>query len=344
MRAKFYTTKGQLITCYKKSSIWAGVKAAIEKMLNEVFWVVGKGNKIHVWRDYWIADKPLCEVVNNYRRFNIHTVNQLLVRWVICDELTNELISANINIHSVLTDSNKEDHCIWKLDIIGVSSAARAKLDFKLVRVSWYQSDLVESDLVAMAEGPNATDPAQVLAQQVGGPSINPRPLNTRTRLDQLEDKMLALSGIIDQVTTLEERLDGFSDDQAHMGERLVTVPPFPGEIKIACDGSSLGNPGIGGCGAVFRNNACEVLGVLTMNLSHTKAYNAECTAVVEALIKAYLLSHRRAWIVSDSSAAVKAFNNDQVPWRLRQLWDGIKSTFISLKSDLCMERAELQC
>ncbi|KAF6171358.1 hypothetical protein GIB67_009499 [Kingdonia uniflora] len=85
-------------------------------------------------------------------------------------------------------------------------------------------SDLVESDLVAMAEGPNAIDPAQVLAQQVGGPSVNPRPLNTRTRLDQLEDKMQALSGIIDQVTTLEERLDGFSDDQAHVGERLVTL------------------------------------------------------------------------------------------------------------------------
>ncbi|KAF6134904.1 hypothetical protein GIB67_002305, partial [Kingdonia uniflora] len=102
---------------------------------------------------------------------------------------------------------------------LSVSSAARAKLDFKLVRVSWYQSDLV-----AMAEGPNATDPAQVLAQQVGGPSVNPRPLNTRTRLDQLEDKMQALSGIIDQVTTLEERLDGFSDDQAHVGKRLVTL------------------------------------------------------------------------------------------------------------------------
>ncbi|KAF6135606.1 hypothetical protein GIB67_015459 [Kingdonia uniflora] len=107
---------------------------------------------------------------------------------------------------------------------MGVSSAARAKLDFKLVRVSWYQSDLVESDLVAMAEGLNATDPAQVLAQQVGGPSVNPRPLNTRTRLDQLEDRMQDLSGIIDQVTTLEERLDGFSDDQAHVGERLVTL------------------------------------------------------------------------------------------------------------------------
>ncbi|KAF6135927.1 hypothetical protein GIB67_006819 [Kingdonia uniflora] len=68
----------------------------------------------------------------------------------------------------------------------GVSSAARAKLEFKLVRVSWYQSDLVESNPVAMAEGPNATDSAQV--------------------------------------TTLEERLDNFSDDQAHMGERLVTL------------------------------------------------------------------------------------------------------------------------
>ncbi|KAF6164289.1 hypothetical protein GIB67_010259 [Kingdonia uniflora] len=113
-----------------------------------------------------------------------------------------------------------------KPDIVisGVSSAARAKFEFKLVRVSWYQSDLVESNPIAMAEGPNATDPAQVLAPHVGGPSVNPRPLNTRTRLDQLEEKMQALSGIIDQVTTLEERLDGFSDDQAHMGERLVTL------------------------------------------------------------------------------------------------------------------------
>ncbi|KAF6161173.1 hypothetical protein GIB67_007814 [Kingdonia uniflora] len=105
-----------------------------------------------------------------------------------------------------------------------VSSAARAKLKFKLVCVSWYQSDLVESDPVTMAEGPNATDPAQVLAPHVGGPPVNPRPLNTRTRLGQLEEKMQALSEIIDQVTTLEERLDSFSDDQAHMGERLVSL------------------------------------------------------------------------------------------------------------------------
>ncbi|KAF6157199.1 hypothetical protein GIB67_041660 [Kingdonia uniflora] len=75
-----------------------------------------------------------------------------------------------------------------------------------------------------MAEGSNAIDPAQVLAPHVGGPSINPRPLNTRTRLDQLEEKMQALGEIIDQVTTLEERLDSFSDDQAHMGERLITL------------------------------------------------------------------------------------------------------------------------
>ncbi|KAF6162592.1 hypothetical protein GIB67_003138 [Kingdonia uniflora] len=86
------------------------------------------------------------------------------------------------------------------------------------------KSDLVESDPVTMAEGPNATGPAQVLALHVGGPPVNPRPLNTRTRLDQLEEKMHVLSGIIDQVTTLEERLDSFSDDQDHMGERLVSL------------------------------------------------------------------------------------------------------------------------
>ncbi|KAF6173623.1 hypothetical protein GIB67_022982 [Kingdonia uniflora] len=84
--------------------------------------------------------------------------------------------------------------------------------------------EILENDLVAMAEGLNAIDPAQVLSPHVVGPPVNLRPLNTRTRLDQLEEKMQALSGIINQVTTLEERLDGFSDDQAHMGERLVTL------------------------------------------------------------------------------------------------------------------------
>ncbi|KAF6168720.1 hypothetical protein GIB67_013102 [Kingdonia uniflora] len=86
------------------------------------------------------------------------------------------------------------------------------------------KSNLVESDPVVIVEGLNATDPAQVLVPYVGGPPVNPQPLNTRTRLDQLEEKMQALSRIIDQVTILEERLDGFSDDQAHMGERLVTL------------------------------------------------------------------------------------------------------------------------
>ncbi|KAF6167099.1 hypothetical protein GIB67_041354 [Kingdonia uniflora] len=132
-----------------------------------------------------------------------------------------------IELDTVKQDFDPDDNCDTQalyIVSLGVSSAARAKLDFKLVRVSWYQNDLVESDLVAMAEGLNAADPAQVFAPQVGGPSVNPRPLNTRTRLDQLEDKMQALSGIIDQVTTLEERLDGFSGDQVHVGERLVTL------------------------------------------------------------------------------------------------------------------------
>ncbi|KAF6152014.1 hypothetical protein GIB67_010588 [Kingdonia uniflora] len=78
--------------------------------------------------------------------------------------------------------------------------------------------------VVVMAEGPNVTNPTQVLAPQAAGPPVNPRPVNMRTWLDQLESKMQALGGIIDQVTTLEEQLDGFTDDQAHMGEHLITL------------------------------------------------------------------------------------------------------------------------
>ncbi|KAF6168811.1 hypothetical protein GIB67_042118, partial [Kingdonia uniflora] len=44
-----------------------------------------------------------------------------------------------------------------------------------------------------------------------------------------------------------------------------------PGEIKLFCDGSSMGNPGPEGCGSVFRDHDGGLIGVLSMNLSAFK-------------------------------------------------------------------------
>ncbi|KAF6168804.1 hypothetical protein GIB67_042111 [Kingdonia uniflora] len=49
-----------------------------------------------------------------------------------------------------------------------------------------------------------------------------------------------------------------------------------PDETRVCCDGASTGNPGIGGNGAVFRDNSGSVLAVLVINLAFTTAYYAE--------------------------------------------------------------------
>ncbi|KAF6157608.1 hypothetical protein GIB67_037181 [Kingdonia uniflora] len=51
-----------------------------------------------------------------------------------------------------------------------------------------------------------------------------------------------------------------------------ILVSSKAGGIKICCDGASLGNPMVGGSGAVLKNNACEVVAVVVKNLQHTAA------------------------------------------------------------------------
>ncbi|KAF6174321.1 hypothetical protein GIB67_040814 [Kingdonia uniflora] len=48
-----------------------------------------------------------------------------------------------------------------------------------------------------------------------------------------------------------------------------------------------MGNPGVGGAGAVFRNHEGEVIGVLVHNLGIVTSFFAECFAIIDGLSKA---------------------------------------------------------
>ncbi|KAF6162667.1 hypothetical protein GIB67_013281 [Kingdonia uniflora] len=49
--AKFFTFSGEIIKYYKSSSIWPGVKAALEIVRENPVWVIGDGTKADIWRD-----------------------------------------------------------------------------------------------------------------------------------------------------------------------------------------------------------------------------------------------------------------------------------------------------
>ncbi|KAF6155633.1 hypothetical protein GIB67_034728 [Kingdonia uniflora] len=99
-------------------------------------------------------------------------------------------------------------------------------------------------------------------------------------------------------------------------------ILPWYEEVKISCDGSSMGNPGMGGVGVVFRNHEGEVIGVFVHNLDIVPSFFAECFAIIDGLSKAKEKRWNRVWVVSDSNAAILAIQSNKIPWRLQPKWN----------------------
>lgn len=60
---------------------------------------------------------------------------------------------------------------------------------------------------------------------------------------------------------------------------RIVEViwqPPIPNWVKCNTDGAALGNPGLGACAGIFRNNLGENMGCFAQNLGVCNALFAE--------------------------------------------------------------------
>ncbi|KAF6161998.1 hypothetical protein GIB67_021919 [Kingdonia uniflora] len=81
-------------------------------------------------------------------------------------------------------------------------------------------------------------------------------------------------------------------------------LAPAIDEFRISCDGASLGNtggqwvwiyfydwdslgnPGVSGCGSIFRDHNSEVIGVMVINMPMASAFQAECNSMVESWTK----------------------------------------------------------
>ncbi|OVA15434.1 hypothetical protein BVC80_1229g3 [Macleaya cordata] len=61
-------------------------------------------------------------------------------------------------------------------------------------------------------------------------------------------------------------------------------TPPAMGQIKISCDGASIGNPGRAGIGIVGRDHAEAFWGGIAAGLGVCSNYCAEITAIIVGL------------------------------------------------------------
>ncbi|XP_026443572.1 uncharacterized protein LOC113343651 [Papaver somniferum] len=108
--------------------------------------------------------------------------------------------------------------------------------------------------------------------------------------------------------------------------------PPFQGEMMICCDGASLGNPGPAGAGVTFRDANAAVLGVLSVGLGLQTNYFAEVYTVIYGAMLAKRWNMRKICVQSDSMSCIQAFQNDALPWKLRQKWSLARNFYSNIR------------
>ncbi|KAF6143735.1 hypothetical protein GIB67_030625 [Kingdonia uniflora] len=316
MKSKFYTRNGELINYYKRSTTCPAIKEVMIQMKEQIYWKIGNGRKVHILKDHWIGESALhTHTIGEYR---LSTVSQLLHNnvWIIPAELQNVFEFLQINPNTLHTDSNKEDSGIWKQDIkcrFSVSIAynwireKRAKqwwvlwvwktpLMPKIINFGWrLLSNAIPTDSELHKRGVTMVSRCYVCnnfkdLMQMGS-NFSPLIKDLWKILVALKDSAVEGKAHMNNTTGDLQILVSLRVQcrfrNAPQVLSFYRIPPAAGIIRICCDGASLGNPGKGGCGVVYRDSQSSVIAVLVLNLPMTTSYNVECTAIVEGLYKA---------------------------------------------------------
>ncbi|KAF6168278.1 hypothetical protein GIB67_014513 [Kingdonia uniflora] len=123
MRAKFIAKPGSFSTCTKGSSIWAGVRGALEDVCSNSGWVIGDGSCIDLWKDIWCSPISLKDLINNDNIpwKNLHAkVSSIIVngRWSLPHNLLLLFHRLGMDINSIKLNTNKADRRVWKPDLV----------------------------------------------------------------------------------------------------------------------------------------------------------------------------------------------------------------------------------
>ena len=107
---------------------------------------------------------------------------------------------------------------------------------------------------------------------------------------------------------------------------RIIHVPWTPppcGWIKVNTDGAANGNPGLAGCGGVFRTHRGFFKGGFAFHLGMAFAFESELMGVIKAIDFAVLYNWTSIWLESDSTYVVYLLTNRfrKVPWSLKSRW-----------------------
>ncbi|XP_042482204.1 uncharacterized protein LOC122062621 [Macadamia integrifolia] len=100
---------------------------------------------------------------------------------------------------------------------------------------------------------------------------------------------------------------------------------PLTGWVKLNFDGSSIGNHGNAGAGAIMRDHNGRCLWSCSIYLGIRENYEAELEGLMHGLMKAKQLAIPFLWVESDSAALVMSIHQGKIPWMAMQRWNHLR-------------------
>jgi len=102
--------------------------------------------------------------------------------------------------------------------------------------------------------------------------------------------------------------------------------------LKCNIDGASKGNPGVSGCGGIFRNEEVEAVICFAKPLGLRTSYHAELCGLMRAAEIANQMKWSNIWFESNSALVVLATKKpDKVPWEIRKRWNNAMAMIRSM-------------
>lgn len=104
--------------------------------------------------------------------------------------------------------------------------------------------------------------------------------------------------------------------------KEIIWQPPLVSWLKCNIDGASKGNPGMSGCGGIFRNSQAEAVCCFAEPIGISNSFTAELCAFMRAIAIAKHHNWHNIWIETDSALVLMASKHpEKVPWELRNRW-----------------------
>ncbi|KAF9624334.1 hypothetical protein IFM89_009617 [Coptis chinensis] len=144
MRGKYINRTGGWSN-YKTSTVWTGIKWALNEMAPLHGWNVGNGEAINIWRENWLLQKPICDFFQEERKEILKYQARLSEciqgdRWAFSIEMTQVLHHLGIDISKLpQPDSSKEDSRVWMASTTGkfIVVAAHEAIRTKAPQPAW---------------------------------------------------------------------------------------------------------------------------------------------------------------------------------------------------------------